>query len=438
MELNFTNPSVTTYYYPIIIMLIVILALLEFIIYFLKNTVDDLNSSMNNTLRAGVDYSATFIRKKNTLKFRYLTSYILTRAAMWSKAPYLYTLYSKYHGFSMAEIGILYIIDAVSAFIAGPITGSLADKYGRRLFCQGYNLLVIINLLMRMTGNKPMAYCAQILTGVGGGLINTVFETWVVFEANKEFGIRKIEKERFLKKLFRTQTVLDAIMSIVISALCAIIYSFWGLFAPLIVSILFSAIGMIATQLSWAENKPNEHSKETITKNFGEAFQELKKREVLCMGIVESLFQATVNIYLFAWTPILQASTDKGINPGFIFTCFVITMILGTTIYEIFLIYLKTGYYISITIALLILSVLFYSVAYADDFLLRFLLLACINGVTGFYSPLNSIIKSRILVEKHRATLMSIFRIPLNLYVIIVLISLRYMNPFDVKLIQLY
>ena len=65
----------------------------------------------------------------------------------------------------------------------------------------------------------------------------------------------------------------------------------------------------------------------------------------------------------------------------------------------------------------------------------RLLYLSLFNGMTGFYNPLNSIIKSNILVEKYRALLMNLFRIPLNTYVIIVLLTLRYMNPFTVALI---
>jgi hypothetical protein len=190
---------------------------------------------------------------------------------------------------------------------------------------------------------------------------------------------------------------------------------------------------MIATQLLWAENKPNADSHIGMNQNFIEAFEELKKREVLSMGLIESLYQAVLNIFLFAWTPILQNSTDTGINVGFIFTCFITMMIIGTTIYEVFMIYLKCEYYLSISISLLIETLLFFFVSYIDDFLIRLVLLGCINGVTGFFSPLNSIIKSRILIERHRTTLMSIFRIPLNAYVIIVLVSLRYMNPFQVN-----
>lgn len=168
----------------------------------------------------------------------------------------------------------------------------------------------------------------------------------------------------------------------------------------------------------------------SIRTSFGEAFSELKKREVLSMGFIESIFQAVINIYLFIWTPILQNSTDKPINIGFVFTCFVIALILGTTLFEIFMIYLRSEYYISITISLLAELILFFLIFYVDNFLVRMILLAGINGISGFLNPLNSIIKSKILIEKHRATLMSIFRIPLNFFVIIVLISLRYMNPF--------
>ena len=87
------------------------------------------------------------------------------------------------HKFSMAEIGILYLVDAVTALICGPITGQLADKYGRRMFCHFYNWSIIINLLLRMQGNRFLAYLAQVVTGFGAGLISTTFEAWVVSES---------------------------------------------------------------------------------------------------------------------------------------------------------------------------------------------------------------------------------------------------------------
>ena len=224
IDFNSDDPSNVSYYIPIILLLVIFLIFLEFIIYYLKNSIIDLNSSINNTLQLGISYSPSFIMRKNTLKFRYLVGYSLTRASMWTKSPYLYTLYNLYHGFTMSEIGVLYIIDAISAFLAGPITGNLADKYGRKLFSQVYNVMVIVNTLLRMTGSKPIAYVAQMMTGISGGLIATVFESWVVAESHREFDFRIVEKERFLKKLFKTQNILDAIMSVLLSAICAVAY----------------------------------------------------------------------------------------------------------------------------------------------------------------------------------------------------------------------
>ena len=434
IEINLTDPSKNSYYYPVLCGIVFILVLVELLIVLLKDN-DDLNSSMNNTCQSNVSYSMTFIRKKNALKFRYLFAFILTRAAMWSKAPYLYTLYSTVHKFTMSEIGILYLIDAVAAFIFGPITGQFADKYGRRLFCHFYNFSIILNLLLRMAGTRPLAYLSQIVTGIGAGLINTTFEAWVVSEAGKDFGNYIIERDRFLKKLFRTQNILDAVMSIVISGVCAVIYSIFGLYAPLWISIAFSLFGSIAIAALWDENKPMANSKVSAISQFADACQQLKKREVLSVGLIESIVMAVLNIFLFSWTPILKESTPGDINVGFIFTCMVLTMILGTKIYEVVILHMGCDYYGSIAASLLLECSLFMVVYFADSFLTRLLCLSAINGIQGFFNPLNSIIKSKILIEKYRALLMNIFRIPLNLYVIIVLVTLRYMNPFTVALI---
>ena len=112
---------------------------------------------------------------------------------MWAKTPYLYTFFMTVHKFSMAEIGILYLVEAVSSLIFGPITGQLADNYGRRKFCLFYNFSIIINLLLIMEGSIPYAYLAQIISGFGGGLLYTTFEAWVVYESERE-GIQRPDR----------------------------------------------------------------------------------------------------------------------------------------------------------------------------------------------------------------------------------------------------
>lgn len=203
IEVNLTDPSKNSYYIPILVGIATVLLIIQLIIMLLKELKResgvDMNVSLDKTLQNNMDYSLTLETRKNSLKSRYLVAFVLTRSAMWAKAPYLYTLFMTVHKFSMAEIGILYLVDAVAALIFGPITGQLADKYGRKLFCHCYNISIIINLLLRMQGSRPLAYLAQVVTGFGAGLICTTFEAWVVSQSEIEFKGLK-EKQKDLEK----------------------------------------------------------------------------------------------------------------------------------------------------------------------------------------------------------------------------------------------
>lgn len=219
------NPNDPQYYFPVIIGIFGILGLFQLFNLWLRHTSDDLmDNSLNLTLTANSEFSITFITNKNSLKFRYITAYMLMRASVWAKSPYIWSMYLYYHKFTVAQIGVLYIIDGLSALIFGPIIGNLTDKFGRKKFCQFYNISVVLNLALRLSANHPMAYVAQVITGIGAGLANVSFESWVVSESIKEFRTYDYERERFLKKLFKTINMYDAFLSIAISIMSAVVY----------------------------------------------------------------------------------------------------------------------------------------------------------------------------------------------------------------------
>jgi len=226
LEINFTDPSKPSYYYPIIIAFLIMLLALYLVKVILKNNLPEgVNLSLDNrTNPTGLSLNNIFFVDKNQLKIKYLIVFILARVAMWSKAPYMFALFSSYYGFSLSQIGVLYLVDSVSALIFGPITGGLADKYGRKFFCQVFNILVIVNMFFRLSGNIALAYTAQIMTGVCSGLLSTTFESWLVSSTNRCFSDFPEYKAKFLKKTIKTQNVLDALLSIVVSAICALLY----------------------------------------------------------------------------------------------------------------------------------------------------------------------------------------------------------------------
>ena len=437
-SLNFSDPSQNSYYIPILITICAILLIIELFTILAKeyksDSYQDNNISMNRTLQNNMSYPSLIIINKNKLKTDYLLAYLLARAAMWAKAPYIYTLFMSVHKFSFVEIGRLYLVDAVSALIFGPITGQLADKYGRKKFCRFYNYSVLINIILRLLGDRLTAYLAQIVTGFGSGLINTTFEAWVVSESDREFMGYSKEAERFRRKLFVKANLYDEIISILILIICAVVYSYLGIYAPFVISFTFSLLSLLVIVKNWKENALSKS--ETIMAQMKGALREFKKGKVLGIGLIESIVMACLNMFLFSWTPILKQSTSGGMNPGFIFTSMVLTMIVGTKICKLLIVYLYCDYFISITGCLFLQCIFLILTYYKDSFLERLIFLCAFDGLIGFYNPVNSVLKSKILVEKYRALLMNLFRVPLNIYVIIVLLTIRYINSFTVALIS--
>ena len=437
-SLNFSDPSQNSYYIPILITICAILLIIELFTILAKeyksDSYQDNNISMNRTLQNNMSYPSLIIINKNKLKTDYLLAYLLARAAMWAKAPYIYTLFMSVHKFSFVEIGRLYLVDAVSALIFGPITGQLADKYGRKKFCRFYNYSVLINIILRLLGDRLTAYLAQIVTGFGSGLINTTFEAWVVSESDREFMGYSKEAERFRRKLFVKANLYDEIISILILIICAVVYSYLGIYAPFVISFTFSLLSLLVIAKNWKENALSKS--ETIMAQMKGALREFTKCEVLGIGLIEGIVMACLNMFLFSWTPILKQSTSGGMNPGFIFTSMVLTMIVGTKICKLLIVYLYCDYFISITGCLFFQGIFLILTYYKDSFLERLIFLCAFDGLIGFYNPVNSVLKSKILVEKYRALLMNLFRVPLNIYVIIVLLTIRYINSFTVALIS--
>ena len=353
---------------------------------------------------------------------------------MWAKAPYLYTLFMTVHKCTIEDIHTLYLVEAVSALIFGPITGFLADKYGRKLFCQLYNISIIINVLLRMPGSRSLAYLAQVITGFGSNLMYTTFEAWVVSESEKEF--KNAQKDvLFREKLFKKTNILDAVANIFFSGICATLYTGFGIYAPFWISIILSIISFFTINILWEDNKPLSESNQSTSIQIKEALHEISNIKVLCIGLIEGITLSIFNIFLFSWAPILKQSIEGEIRIGLIFIYMVLIMILGVKLYEIFIIYFDFDYYLSITACLFVQGTLFY-ITYIDDrFFSRFFYLTLFLGFTGFYNPLNSIVKSNILIDKYRALLMNLYRIPLNIYIIIIVLTIKYLNPLHITLL---
>ncbi len=85
------------------------------------NATDDKDKDKEEKSSSGDD--KTF----NAFRNNYITVFLIMMAADWFQGPYVYALYENY-GFSIENIGKLFIVGFASSMVSGPIVGSAADK----------------------------------------------------------------------------------------------------------------------------------------------------------------------------------------------------------------------------------------------------------------------------------------------------------------------
>jgi hypothetical protein len=61
---------------------------------------------------------------------RYLPVFILASFADWIMGPYIYSMYEDY-GFSVADIGLLFVVGFGSSMAFGTFCGGLSDRFAR-------------------------------------------------------------------------------------------------------------------------------------------------------------------------------------------------------------------------------------------------------------------------------------------------------------------
>lgn len=197
----------------------------------------------------------------------------------------------------------------------------------------------------------------------------------------------------------------------------------------------FSLLGIFFIYYLWDENEKtvNTNSNQTLIEHLKEGWAELKSQEILYIGLIESLIVSAFGLFLFAWTPILQSISPEGkINVGFVFITFVMSLILGATLFEIIVIKLRTKPYKSLFFGCLAQILAFLVVVYSRSYVTSLIFLAIINGMIGFMNPLFSSIKSKIIKDKNRSQLMSLFRVPQSIIVSTLLILTNFYTPQQV------
>ncbi|XP_058182303.1 uncharacterized protein LOC131300463 [Rhododendron vialii] len=398
---------------------------------FLAAVVAGLELSKNNKDR--INTSQPF----NSFKNNYLLVYSLMMAGDWLQGPYVYFLYSQY-GFSKGEIGQLFIAGFGSSMLFGTIVGSLADKQGRRRACVTYCITYILSCITKHSPQYKVLMLGRVLGGIATSLLFSAFESWLVAEHFKRGFDQQWLSLTFSKAIFLG------------NGLVAIVAGLFGNFlvdsmnlgpvAPFDAAACFLAIGMAVILSSWTENygDPSEN-KDLLTQFKGAAVAIASDEKIALLGAIQSLFEGSMYTFVFLWTPALSPN-EEDIPHGFIFATFMLASMLGSSIASRLMAhsspkvesYMQIVFVVSAASLLLPIMTTFLvpaanvkggSISFSGC--IQLLGFCTFEACVGIFWPSIMKMRSQYIPEEARSTIMNFFRIPLNIFVCIVLYNVN-------------
>ncbi|KAJ8459536.1 hypothetical protein OPV22_032462 [Ensete ventricosum] len=394
---------------------------------------------LSKTSRDRVATSSSF----NAFKNNYLLVYSLMMAGDWLQGPYVYYLYSQY-GFDKGDIGRLFIAGFGSSMLFGTIVGSLADKQGRKRACVTYCITYILSCITKHSPEYKVLMVGRILGGISTSLLFSAFESWLVAEHNKRGFDPQWLSVTFAKAIFLGNGLI-AIVSGLFANLLADNLGF-GPVAPFDAAACCLAIGMAIILSSWSENygDPSD-SKDLITQFKGAAAVIASDEKIALLGAIQSLFEGSMYTFVFLWTPALSPN-DEDIPHGFIFATFMLSSMLGSSIASRLMArgtlkvesYMQLVFAISaFTLLLPIISNFLVAPSAVKGGSISFgsciqLLGFCVfEACVGIFWPSIMKMRSQYIPEEARSTIMNFFRIPLNIFVCIILYNV---NAFPITI----
>ncbi|XP_045165418.1 molybdate-anion transporter-like isoform X2 [Mercenaria mercenaria] len=362
----------------------------------------------------------------------YMIVYLLAMAGDWLQGPHVYALYASY-GMTTHQIEILFVAGFGSSMIVGTVVGSFADKYGRRNNCILYGILYGAACITKHFNNFWVLMIGRLLGGTATSILYSAFESWLVFEHNK----RGYDSE-LLGNIFSHAILGNSLVAITAGIVAQYFADMFGFVAPFDVSltVLMLMCGLVVC--TWPENYGDKTIH--IGQSMQNAVQAIKSDyKVLCLGLIQSLFEGSMYVFVLEWTPALTPPTPISpphtardlldteehtptIPHGHIFAGFMVSIMIGSSLFKLLS---KCTTPESFMRPVLFVSALTLAtpILFPGNQLIIFIAFLVFEVCVGLFWPSMSTMRGKYVPEETRATVMNFFRIPLNFIVVLILLQ---------------
>jgi len=221
---------------------------------------------------------------------------------------------------------------------------------------------------------------------------------------------------------------------------------------PFYYSPLFLIMATVFVLLFWS--KEGEASKKEQDKGASSLKKEkptmkegteiiMSDPKILCLGIVQSLFEASMYVFVICWSPLMKMAIQSAYGEsttvpyGKIFSCFMAACMLGSTVFGFLsghqlripkLLFMVTGIAsLSLALPLKVTSKDASSIGFGEVIGLYTSFLA-FEACVGMYFPSIGTLRGALLPDAHRSIIMTLFAVPQNLIVVVVFLLLDHLG----------
>lgn len=139
---------------------------------------------------------------------------------------------------------------------------------------------------------------------------------------------------------------------------------------------------------------------------------------ILYLGLSQAFFEGAVYTFVFMWVPSLLAVTEGSLPTGLVFSAFMLAMTLGGMIFGMVLpIFPGGAEWMCVFVYLVAAAAMMVPIFFFDfwSVLISFLVL---EAMVGMFNSCGGTLRSKYYPEEIQSSVMSVFRLPLNLLVV--------------------
>jgi len=349
-------------------------------------------------------------------KFRrtFLAVYLLMFMGDWMQASTTYALYDSY-GFTRSQCGLLFLGGYVASMIAGPFVGAWSDTFGRKRSCAIYAVTHIVACLVKHSHDFHVILWGGACGGIGTAILWTSVEAWMVTE-HRQRGF----DEAWLPQTFSLMAMCNFLVAIPsgLLAYAAVRLTGGALVAPFDVAATSLFIGLLLCHFTWTENHGDTGAKgaHSVLHALGVV---VRNKKVIVLEVLQALYEGSMYTFVFLWTPTM-AQSGHPFPHGVVFSAFMVACGVGGCLFSLLASRFAVETFMG-PVFLVAAGALAVPAITARP--LPLMGAFCLFEVTvGLFWPALGSMRSAHIPDVGRATIIGLFRVPLNLLVCGVLV----------------